>query len=141
MDKPHKKLDLWNTAMELAVTIYQVTDSFPREERYSLTDQIRRAVSSVPSNVAEGAGRQTKKEFINYLHMAQGSLSELDTHLELARRLGYLAQDSWAMLDRTSGADRQDAQWPDPSSESEWCETRRRETLIYVSLFRLTPHA
>jgi four helix bundle protein len=72
MDKPHKKLDLWNTAMELAVTIYQVTDSFPREERYSLTDQIRRAVSSVPSNVAEGAGRQTKKEFINYLHMAQG---------------------------------------------------------------------
>jgi len=100
MDKPHKKLDLWNAAMELAVTIYQVTDSFPREERYSLTDQIRRAVSSVPSNVAEGAGRQTKKEFINYLHMAQGSLSELDTHLELARRLGYLAQDSWAMLDR-----------------------------------------
>ena len=86
--------------MELAVTIYQVTDSFPREERYSLTDQIRRAVSSVPSNVAEGAGRQTKKEFINYLHMAQGSLSELDTHLELAKRLGYLAQDSWAMLDR-----------------------------------------
>ena len=86
--------------MELAVTIYQVTDSFPREERYSLTDQIRRAVSSVPSNVAEGAGRQTKKEFINYLHMAQGSLSELDTQLELARRLGYLAQDSWTMLDR-----------------------------------------
>jgi four helix bundle protein len=100
MDKPHKKLDLWNTAMELAVIIYQVTDSFPREERYSLTDQIRRAVSSVPSNVAEGAGRQTKKEFINYLHMAQGSLSELDTQLELARRLGYLAQDSWTMLDR-----------------------------------------
>ena len=76
MDKPHKKLDLWNTAMELAVTIYQATNTFPREERYSLTDQIRRAVSSVPSNVAEGAGRQTKKEFINYLHMAQGSLSE-----------------------------------------------------------------
>jgi len=100
MDKPHKKLDLWNTAMELAVIIYQVTDSFPREERYSLTDQIRRAVSSVPSNVAEGAGRQTKNEFINYLHMAQGSLSELDTQLELARRLGYLAQDSWTMLDR-----------------------------------------
>ena len=86
--------------MELAVTLYQVTDSFPREERYSLTDQIRRAVSSVPSNIAEGAGRQTKKEFINYLQMAQGSLSELDTQLERARRLGYLAQDSWTMLDR-----------------------------------------
>ena len=86
--------------MELAVTLYQVTDSFPREERYGLTDQIRRAVSSVPSNIAEGAGRQTKKEFINYLQMAQGSLSELDTQLERARRLGYLAQDSWTMLDR-----------------------------------------
>jgi four helix bundle protein len=101
MDKPHKKLDLWNAAMEVAVSIYQVTDSFPREERrYSLTDQIRRAVSSVLSNVAEGAGRQTKMEFINYLHMAQGSLSELDTHLDLARRLGYLAQDTWTMRDR-----------------------------------------
>lgn len=99
MDQPHKKLDLWRAAMELAVTIYQVTDLFPREERYGLTDQIRRASSSVPSNIAEGAGRQTRKEFINYLHIAQGSLSELDTHLELARRLGYLGQDSWTALD------------------------------------------
>jgi four helix bundle protein len=86
--------------MELAVMVYQLTDSFPRDERYSLTDQVRRAVVSVPSNVAEGAGRQTKKEFINYLHMAQGSLSELDTQLELARRLGYLVQDNWTMIDR-----------------------------------------
>jgi len=100
MDKPHKKLDLWNTAMELTVSVYITTDTFPKDERYSLTDQIRRAAVSVPSNIAEGAGRQTKKEFINYLHMAQGSLSELDTRLELERRLGYLAQDSWAMLDR-----------------------------------------
>lgn len=99
MDKPHKKLDLWNAAMELVVTVYQVTDSFPREERYGLSDQIRRAVVSVPSNVAEDAGRQTNKEFINYLHMAQGSLSELDTQLELARRLGYLVQENWAMID------------------------------------------
>jgi four helix bundle protein len=88
MDKPHKKLDLWNAAMDLAVLVYQVTDSFPKAERYSLTDQVRRAVASVPSNIAEGAGRQTKKEFINCLHMAQGSLSELDTHLELAKKTG-----------------------------------------------------
>ncbi len=100
MDKPHKKLDLWNAAMELAVAVYKITELFPKEERYSLTDQIRRAVSSVPGNVAEGAARQTKKEFINYLHMAQGSLSELDTHLELSRRLGYLAQESWTSLDK-----------------------------------------
>ena len=73
MDKPHKKLDLWNAAMELAVAVYKITELFPKEERYSLTDQIRRAVSSVPGNIAEGAARQTKKEFINYLHMAQGS--------------------------------------------------------------------
>ena len=139
MDKPHKKLDLWNMAMELAVTIYQVTDSFPREERYSLTDQIRRAVSSVPSNVAEGAGRQTKKEFINYLHMAQGSLSELDTQLELARRLGYLAHDSWTMLDRR--VERVDKMLSGLIRlRSEWCETRRRETLIYVGLYHLTPN-
>ena len=100
MDKPHKKLDLWNAGMDLAVTVYQVTDSFPREERYGLINQVRRAVVSIPSNVAEGAGRQTKKEFISYLHMAQGSLSELDTHLELAKRLGYLAQDNWVIIDR-----------------------------------------
>ncbi len=85
--------------MELVVKIHRVTDSFPKEERYGITSQMRRGVSSVPSNIAEGAGRQTKKEFINYLHMAQGSLSELDTHLKLARRLGYLAQDSWNTLD------------------------------------------
>lgn len=100
MDKPHKKLDLWNAAMELAVLVYHVTDSFPKEERYGLTDQVRRAIASVPSNIAEGAGRQTKKEFINYLHMAQGSFSELDTHLELAKRLRYLAQDNWTIIDK-----------------------------------------
>ena len=100
MDKPHKKLDLWNTAMELAVDIYSATENFPKDERYSLTDQIRRAAVSVPSNVAEGAGRQTRKEFANYLHMTQGSLSELDTQLELARRLGYLGHDNWMIFDQ-----------------------------------------
>ncbi len=99
MDKPHKKLDLWNSAMVLAVDIYSATDTFPKDERYSLTDQIRRAAVSVPSNIAEGAGRQTRKEFVNYLHMAQGSLSELDTQLELARRLGYLTPDIWTIFD------------------------------------------
>src|SRR5712692_1125585 len=99
MDKPHKKLDLWNTAMELTVRVYITTDTFPKDERYSLTDQIRRAAVSIPSNIAEGAARNTKKEFINYLHMAQGSLSELDTQIEIARRLGYLSSENWAKLD------------------------------------------
>lgn len=91
--------------MNLVVGIYQEMESFPREERFSLTDQIRRAALSVPSNIAEGAGRQTRREFVNYLHMAQGSLSELDTQLEIAKRLGYLAQETWQnfddQLDRT----------------------------------------
>jgi four helix bundle protein len=67
--------------MELVSEVYRVTASFPARETYSLTDQIRRAAVSVPSNIAEGAARQTKKEFVNYLHMTQGSLSELDTQL------------------------------------------------------------
>ena len=86
MEKPHKKLDVWQLGMDLAVEVYRTTESFPKEERYVLTDQLKRSAVSVPSNIAEGAARQTKNEFINYLHMAQGSLSELDTQLELAKR-------------------------------------------------------
>jgi four helix bundle protein len=99
MDKPHKKLDVWKLSMDLVTQVYKITDSFPREERYSLTSQIRRAAVSIPSNIAEGAARQTKKEFTNYLHMAQGSLSELDTQLELAKSLGYLSFDDWQSID------------------------------------------
>lgn len=100
MEKPHKKLDAWKLSMDLVIDVYRITDNFPREERYSLIDQIRRAAISIPSNIAEGAARQTKKEFANYLHMAQGSLSELDTQLELARRLGYLDEKTWRILDQ-----------------------------------------
>ncbi len=99
-DKPCKKPDLWNAPMEPAVTIYRVTNSFPWEDRHGFADKIKRAVSRLPANVAEGAGRQTRREFINYLHLAQGSLSELDTHLELAQRLGYIARDTWVTIDR-----------------------------------------
>ena len=98
MNKPHKRLDVWRTAVELVVGIYEVTAQFPRTERFSLTDQIRRAALSIPSNIAEGAARQTKKEFHNFLHIAKGSLSELDTHLEVALRLGFLSEKQWADL-------------------------------------------
>ncbi len=100
MEKPHKKLDAWKLSMDLVIDVYQTTNAFPSQERYSLTDQIRRATISIPSNIAEGAARQTKKEFTNYLHMAQGSLSELDTQLELAKRLGYLDEKTWKILDQ-----------------------------------------
>jgi four helix bundle protein len=99
MEKPHKKLEAWKQPMDLVIEIYRTTENFPGQEIYGLTNQIRRAAVSIPSNIAEGAARQTKKEFTNYLHMAQGSLSELDTQIELARRLGYLDAKSWSALD------------------------------------------
>lgn len=100
MEKPHKQLDVWKLSMNLATQAYQETRAFPKEEAYGLTAQIRRAAVSIPSNIAEGAGRQTKREFANYLHIAQGSLSELDTLLELAVTVGYLPRDRWRSLDQ-----------------------------------------
>jgi four helix bundle protein len=99
MKKPHKKLEAWKQSMDLVIEIYRTTENFPSQEIYGLTNQIRRAAISIPSNIAEGAARQTKKEFTNYLHMAQGSLSELDTQIELASRLGYFDQETFRMLD------------------------------------------
>jgi four helix bundle protein len=99
MEKPHKKLEAWKQSMDLVIEVYRTTGNFPNQEIYGLTNQIRRATVSIPSNIAEGAARQTKKEFTNYLHMAQGSLSELDTQLELARRLGYLEEKTFRMPD------------------------------------------
>lgn len=99
MEKPHRNLEAWKQSMDLAIEVYGATETFPSQEIYGLTNQIRRAVVSVPSNIAEGAARQTKKEFANFLHIAQGSLSELDTQLELARRLGFLLETSWRDLD------------------------------------------
>jgi four helix bundle protein len=85
--------------MDLVEQIYRASDCFPQQERYALIDQLRRAATSIPANIAEGAARNTKKEFVNYLHIAQGSLSELDTLLEISRRLDYLSPDAWASLD------------------------------------------
>jgi four helix bundle protein len=91
MEKPHKRLDAWKLGVELTIDIYRITKTFPDDERFGIISQMRRAAASIPNNIAEGAARQTKKEFINFLCIAQGSLSELDTHLEIAFRLGYLS--------------------------------------------------
>ena len=99
MEKPHRRLDAWNSSVDLVMAIYQITERFPQEDRFALISQLRRAATSVPSNIAEGAARQTKKEFANYIHIAQGSLSELDTHLEIARRLNYVPDGDWENLD------------------------------------------
>jgi len=99
MEKPHKKLEAWKQSMDLAIGVYNATEIFPSKEIYGLINQARRAVVSIPSNIAEGAARQTKREFANFLHIAQGSLSELDTQLELAHRLGFLPETSWREID------------------------------------------
>jgi len=90
MEKPHKKLDVWQGAMKAAQSVYKLSDKLPRAERFGLISQMRRAAVSIPCNIAEGAARQGKREFRNFLSMAQGSLSELDTQLDLAVLLGYL---------------------------------------------------
>ena len=94
MEKPHKKLDVWQIAMKTAQMVYESTKGFPEEEKFGLVSQMRRAAISIPSNIAEGAARQGKKEFKNFLSMAQGSLSELDTQLELSVLLSYLNKES-----------------------------------------------
>jgi four helix bundle protein len=94
LEKPHKKLDVWLKSINLVQNIYEITNSFPKSENYGLTSQIRRSAVSIPANIAEGAARQTKKEFIQFLHVAQGSLSELDTHMEIALKLDYVQKNS-----------------------------------------------
>lgn len=89
--RTHKDLDVWNKSMELAEEIYQLTKGFPREERFGLTSQIRRSAISIPSNIAEGAARSSKREFIQFLYVAMGSLSEVETQLLLAKRLTFLS--------------------------------------------------
>ena len=94
LKKPHKKLDVWKKSMELVGQIYELTKSYPQSENYVLINQMRRAAISVSANISESAARNTKKEFIQFLHMAQGSLSELDTHLEISLALGYVKERS-----------------------------------------------
>jgi four helix bundle protein len=96
--RPHQKLDAWSKSVDLVVEVYKATDSFPKEERYGLTSQIRRAGISIPANIAEGAGRYSRKEFAHFLSNAQGSASELETELIIAHRLGYLSEALFSKL-------------------------------------------
>ena len=89
MAQHFKDLIVWQKAMDLVTDVYRVTDRFPKREVYSLTDQIRRAAVSVPSNIAEGQAHFSKPEFIHFLRHSSGSLAELETQLLLADRLEY----------------------------------------------------
>ena len=89
MSSNYRELRVWNQGIDLTLLTYQLTRSFPREELYGLTSQMRRCAISVPSNIAEGHGRFTRGEFRNHLSNARGSLNELETQCEIAFRLGY----------------------------------------------------
>jgi four helix bundle protein len=85
----YRDLELWQKAMELAVAVYRLSESFPSNEQYGLRAQVNRAAVSVPSNVAEGHGRSITREYLHHLAIAHGSLMELETQVELSVRLGF----------------------------------------------------
>ena len=91
MKRAHTQLDAWQEGIELVKTIYEATNGFPAEERYGLTSQIRRTAVSIPANIAEGAARGTPKEFLQFLIIARGSMSELETLLTIAKEVGYFS--------------------------------------------------
>jgi len=99
MIKPHQQLEVWKRSFDFVKQSYALTDSFPKEEKYGLTSQIRRAAVSVPANIAEGAARKSKKEFIQFLHISLGSTSELDTLLLLSRELNFVEPERFKEMD------------------------------------------
>jgi len=96
--KTHHDLDVWNKSITFVTTIYELTDSFPKTEVYGLTNQIRRSAVSIPSNIAEGAGRTSLKEFAQFLSVALGSIAELETQLIVSNNLGFLSKESFDLL-------------------------------------------
>jgi four helix bundle protein len=93
MGRPHYDLAAWQEAMKLARAVYELTANFPKAETYGLVSQMRRAAVSIPSNIAEGAARTGRKEFAQFLGIAKGSLSELETQALLAADLGFMGRD------------------------------------------------
>jgi four helix bundle protein len=95
----YKELKVWQKAIDLAVEVYRITEKLPREERFGLISQINRCVVSIPSNIAEGAGRNTKKDFDHFLGISLGSSFELDTQLVISNRLGYVVSDDFEKIE------------------------------------------
>lgn len=102
--RAHHDLNAWKESLILVRRIYEITGLFPKDELYGLSPQMRRAAVSIPSNIAEGAARTSSKEFIQFVNISRGSLSELETQLLIARDLGYIAQDQsiFDLLDSVS---------------------------------------
>ena len=96
--RSHRDLLVWQRAMEVAVSTYELTRQYPRDELFGLTSQSRRAAASVAANIAEGYGRATRQAYLNFLRIARGSLKELETHLVLAQRVGLAAPERTDVL-------------------------------------------
>jgi len=104
----YRKSRAWQKADDLAVAVYKASRSFPKEETYGLTSQMRRALISVTANIAEGSGRSTRKDYLHFLYQARGSLREVEYYVHLAQRLGYIdeeaGQELQAAADQTGRA-------------------------------------
>lgn len=97
--KTHKDLLAWQKSIELVTEIYSITKDFPKEEIYGITSQIRRSAVSIPSNIAEGAGRRSLKELIQFLYIALGSLSELETQIIISHNISFITNEQKVYLD------------------------------------------
>jgi four helix bundle protein len=103
MIRSYRDLEVWQKAMDLVVESYRLTNSFPKSETYGLASQIQRAAGSVPANIAEGHGREHLGDYLHHLSMANGSLMELETHLLVAGRLGYVQQEQVGRICEMTG--------------------------------------
>lgn len=100
--KCYQDLEAWKKSVGLVEAVYRITENFPGKEAFGLTNQVRRAVVSIPSNIAEGSGRDHSKEFLQFLAVSRGSLREVETQLIIAEKLGYLSKsDLRGLLDKT----------------------------------------
>jgi four helix bundle protein len=95
MIRTHQDLDVWKLSIEFVTNIYKETQKFPKSELYGLTSQIRRAAISIPSNIAEGAARASRKEYIQFLYIALGSVAEIETQLIIAKNLNYMSIENY----------------------------------------------
>jgi four helix bundle protein len=96
--KSYQELDAWQKGVRLSIEVYKVTEDFPRSEKFGLTAQIRRATVSVPANIAEGWGRGSTREYVQFLIVARGSIFELETHLIIGQKLGFLKESQLDQL-------------------------------------------
>lgn len=99
----HKDLIVWQKSIDLSVLVYELTDRFPNSERFGLSDQMKRAAVSIPSNIAEGRQRGTRKDFLNFLRIASGSSAELETQVTIAKRLNFSKSLDYSRIDSLLG--------------------------------------